>query len=77
MLGNNYVYEGNIIDKFLVQKIDFSANGTINETVSLQRGYGLLFGDETLEIIKGSNSDLIQHYAFVMLTMKPVFFKSE
>lgn len=77
MLENNYVHEENIIDKFLAHEIDFIADLNINKTVSLQMAYGLLFGDETLEIIKGGNSDLIQHYAFVMLTIKPVFFKSE
>lgn len=73
MLSNNYVSKDEVVNPFLAHELDFVLDKKINEISNLQIGYGILYGSETLEIIKGGDSNLINSFAFAMLTIKPVF----
>lgn len=75
---NNYLDASkNIADKFLGNELDLSANIKFNKTVQLYMAYCMMFGSETLEMIKGGDKDLFNSYGIVMLTIKPTLFKQE
>jgi Alginate export len=75
-LANNYIYEGEKQDKFLANEIDLIATWKMNDIINLQMGYGMLFGEKTLEYVKGIEGDGLQQYFFTMITVKPTFFKN-
>ncbi len=78
MLQNNYIYNNKVIDKYLGTEIDIYAIIKLSDISSLMLGYSAMFANESTEIIKGTgDSDKIGHWAFLMLTVKPVFFKKD
>ena len=77
MLENNYVYNENIIDKFLGQEIDFVYKQKFSDDISLETGYSYILGSKSLEILKGGNKNLWNHWFYVMITVNPTFFISK
>lgn len=77
MLSNHYVHENEEINSFLAHEIDFVGDLKISNIAKMQFGYGVLFGNETLDIIKEVESKGLQQYFYTMITVKPVFYKSE
>jgi hypothetical protein len=45
--------------------------------VELNIGYSALFGTETLAAVAGGNAAHSAHWAYVMLVVKPTFFRFE
>ncbi|TVQ07834.1 MAG: hypothetical protein EA361_17595 [Bacteroidetes bacterium] len=74
-LGNEYVVENQPINRYLGLETDFTLNYTINEAAQLQLGYSVMFGTSSMEVIRGGSKDEWAHWAFAMLTVRPVFFK--
>jgi len=79
MLQNKYVSKGEVINKNLGSEIDLSCKINISKETSLQFGYSILFATKSMETIqnKGTDKDKIAQWGWVMLTIKPTFFKSE
>jgi hypothetical protein len=72
-LQNNYVFQDEIINKFLGTEIDIAYTRIIAKDLSFSLGYSLLLAGKSMEIIKGGESDRPVHWGFVMLTYKPEF----
>ncbi|MCF6366175.1 MAG: alginate export family protein [Bacteroidales bacterium] len=77
MLQNNYLSNNTVIDKFLAHEIDFVLKHKLSKDVSFETGYSFIIGTESLEIIKGGNKDLFNHWFYMMLSINPTFFKSK
>lgn len=57
-------------------EIDFIVAVQLAPYANLKLGYSQMFATETMEILKGGNKDLTSNWSWVMLTIKPSFFKS-
>ncbi len=73
MLQNNYVHEGITIDKYLGTEIDLTLSYTFNDITHFGFGYSVMFGSESMEIIKGGSKDEFAHWAYVVLRIRPKF----
>ncbi|MCB0396477.1 MAG: alginate export family protein [Flavobacteriales bacterium] len=49
----------------------------LSDEVSLQAGYSQMFATESMEALKGGSKDEINNWAYLMITVKPVFYKSK
>ncbi len=76
-VANNYVFEGETIDKFLGHEIDLIANWKINDIAKMQFGYAMMFASESMETLQGRTPDGLQSYFYTMLTVKPNFFEGK
>jgi hypothetical protein len=61
---------------FLGTEVDLSAGWNIDDNVRLDGGYSQLFASESMELIKGGDRGEIQNWFWIMITVKPTFFKS-
>jgi len=75
-LQNNLIYNGVIVDKFLGHEIDFSFTKSFEKYIHLSAGYSMMFATNSMEVLKGGSNDKLNHWAFVMININPVFFKS-
>lgn len=65
-------------DSYLGTEIDFSAAYAFSPEVTLEAGYSHLFASESMQVLKNSgNYENAQNWAWLMLTVKPVFFSSK
>jgi hypothetical protein len=67
----------NIIKKYLGSELDLSYNYDYSKDINLQVGYSVMFADKNMEILKGGSSKKYNHWAFLMLTIKPTIFSKE
>jgi len=72
-LGNNYIHEGQTIDKYLGTEADLTLNYNFNEFTQITAGYSLMFGSESMEVIKGGSKDEFAHWAYIVLRIRPKF----
>lgn len=59
---------------YLGTEIDFSAAYAFSPEVTIEAGYSHLFASESMQILKNGNYKNMQNWAWLMLTVKPVFF---
>ena len=64
-------------DETLGTEADLMVGYTISETATIRAGYSHMFATEQMEVLKGGNKDKINNWAWVMLDLKPMFFKQE
>ncbi len=57
-------------------EIDYSMTYTASKSMNLSAGYSQMLGTESLQVIKGGNYENNNNWAWVMVTFKPTFFKS-
>ncbi len=62
--------------KGLGNEIDFTFTKKFDKAIELSAGYSMMFGTETMEIIKGGDKDKFNQWAFVMVSVTPSLFKS-
>lgn len=67
---------GNEQDDYLGTEIDFAAGYKIRKDLGINFGYSQMFGSESLEILKGGDSDSTQNWAWVMVSFSPRLFSS-
>jgi len=75
-LENNYpdpADPGSSIDKYLGTELDLVLNHRFNDFTQVLFGYSVMFGSESMEVIRGGSKDEFAHWAFVMIRMSPVF----
>lgn len=77
MISGKYVYKNEEISKELGSELDLIVNAKISDVSSLQFGYSTMFATKSAEILKGGDKSIINRYAYVMITIKPVFFKDK
>lgn len=61
--------------KYLGVELDLTASWIINPYASLYLGYSAMFAGDSMEILKGSDSSVGQHWAYLMLSVLPAFIK--
>ncbi len=76
LLANNYVHNQQVIDSFLGTELDLTLGYRFNSFTQIMMGYSFMFGTESMEIIRGGSKDRWAQWAFLMVTIRPVFFKS-
>jgi hypothetical protein len=64
-------------DKYLGLEFDFSVGYQYNENIGMKAGYSHLLPSESMETLKGGSKDAIHNWAYLMLTVKPLFFSSK
>ena len=75
-LANDIIHQNAEINRHLGWATDFTFVYNINNQVRLDVGYSMMFGTESMEVIKGGSRDEWADWAYVMLTVRPVFFRS-
>lgn len=76
-LQNNYIKSNQIINKYLGTEVDLSSKINFTKEVSLSLGYSVMFPGKSLTIVQSGNTDHFSNWGWLMLTFKPVFFKTE
>ncbi len=64
---------GEAIDAFLGAEIDLHMVYRFNAFTQILFGYSMLFGNDSMEAIRGGDSDEWAHWAFAMIRMSPTF----
>lgn len=64
-------------DKFLGVETDLYASYTMDKELTLTGGYSHMLATESMEVVKGGESDRLHNWFWLQLTFKPVLFTSE
>lgn len=67
---------GNDINTNLGTELDLVLGYQWIKNVNFQAGYSHLFATETMEALKGGNSNATQNWVWIMITVKPSLFKT-
>lgn len=63
-------------DKYLGTEIDLSVSYKVSDMASISCGYSHMIASDAMETLKGvTDADGMNNWAYLMLTVKPVFFK--
>lgn len=65
---------GNEQDDYLGTEIDLAAGYNFRKDLSINFGYSQMFGSESLEILRGGDSERTQNWAWVMVSFSPKLF---
>jgi hypothetical protein len=65
------------LNRFLGQEVDLMLTGRLSPNVNLTTGYSQMFATESLEFIKGGRKDLLNNWAFVMISFAPTIFTTK
>lgn len=68
---------GGTMDPFLAAEADLTYKYNIIKEVELNVGYSFLAGTKTLQSVAGGNAAHTAHWAYLMLVVKPTFFRTE
>lgn len=76
---STFVYfESKDQSSYLGTEIDFSAAYAFSPEVTIEAGYSHLFASESMQMLKiDGNYENMQNWAWLMLTVKPVFFSNK
>jgi hypothetical protein len=80
MLEKKYIKTSSkykIVDPYLGSEVDLTATWKISKEVSLNMGYCVMNGTETMEAVKGGSRKSFSNWGYLMLTFKPVLYKKE
>lgn len=61
--------------KYLGTELDLAATWTVNPFTSISLGYSTMLAGDSMEILKGGDSSIGQHWAYLMLSVTPSFIK--
>ncbi len=67
---------GSTMDAFLGAELDLMAGFNLNKTISFMAGYSQMFATTSMEAIKGGSSNEVNNWAWIMLNVKPEFFRN-
>lgn len=76
-LYGDYVYNNGFANKFLGNEIDLNTSIKFFKYFKLDAGYSAIFATKTLSYIKGGNNRKFNSWAFLMITVDPVLFRSK
>ena len=65
---------GNKMDNYLGTEIDYVMGYKLTDSIKVKAGYSQMFATESMEILKGGNSDITNNWTWLMVTFKPTFF---
>ena len=60
---------------YLGTELDLSGKWIVNPFTSITLGYSTMFAGDSMEILKGGDSSVGQHWAYLMLSVTPSFIK--
>ena len=63
--------EQNPVDRYLGTEVDLSAAYKIDPQITLSAGYSRMFGSQTLELLRGGDRTLGQHWAWLSISFSP------
>ena len=72
-IQNDYVHQGQTINKYLGTEIDFTLNYRFNDFTNIIGGFSTMFGSESMEIIKSGSKDEFAYFTYIMLRIRPRF----
>lgn len=72
-LQNKYVKDNVTLSKNLGSEIDLGVKFKLSKEASLELGYSYLMAQYTLETLSGGNKNSLNHWGYVMFTLKPKF----
>ena len=61
--------------KYLGTEIDLTLGYKLHEIATLNAGWSSMFASESMELLKGGDSNASNYWAYIMLTVTPVFIK--
>lgn len=61
---------------YLGTEVDISCGYKLNDEVVFKAGYSQMFATETMQALKGGDKNELQNWAWIMISIKPTFFKS-
>jgi len=78
-LHQNYLPENPTVavDSYLGHELDITLYKKFNDYMKIEGGYSVIFGSETMELLKGGDRSKLNNWAYVMLTISPTFFTSK
>ncbi len=56
-------------------ELDLSLGYIPSKTINFKLGYSQMFGNSTLELLKGGDTGKTNNWAYFMITVKPEFIK--
>jgi hypothetical protein len=65
---------GEKMDNYLGTEVDFTLGYKLTKSIAVNGGYSQMFATESMEAIKGGNSNITNSWAWVMVTFKPNLF---
>lgn len=65
---------GEQLDNYLGTEIDLTGSYKYTDDVTFQGGFSAMFASETMELIKNGDKGKFNHWAWVMVMIKPTFF---
>ncbi|MCB0805166.1 MAG: hypothetical protein KDC05_05155 [Bacteroidales bacterium] len=70
---------GNLVDfdKYLGTEVDVMLSFAISPAATIKAGYSQMFATESMELLKGGNYENTNNWGWVMIDLKPTFYKSE
>lgn len=77
MLHEKLIIDEQEIDNKLGAELDFKINYLHTDNINFELGYSSMLANKSMEYIVGGNYKKIGHFAYLMLTVKPDFFKKE
>ncbi|MBI5539216.1 MAG: alginate export family protein [Bacteroidia bacterium] len=73
MLQNKCVKNNVTLNKNLGSEIDLGAKFNLSKEASLELGYAYLMAQTSLETLSGGDKNSLNHWAYIMFTLKPKF----
>lgn len=62
-------------DSYLSTELDLSVSWAVKPMAKISAGWSMLFAGESMETLKGGDSSVGQNWAYIMLSVTPVFMK--
>ncbi len=62
-------------DKYLGTELDLAISWAVKPMAKISAGWSMMFAGDSMEILKGGDSSVGQHWAYVMLSVTPAFIK--
>ena len=75
-LYGNYIDQGELINKNLGSELDLKFKVKFKDYLKLEGGYAFMLPTQSMTIIKGGDDHHFNSWAYIMLTVDPVFFKN-
>ena len=73
-LENNYVHQGQVISKYLGTELDITLTYRFNDFTQISGGFSMMFGTESMEVIRGGSKDEAAYWTYLMIQVKPRIF---
>ncbi|MCK4922373.1 MAG: alginate export family protein [Bacteroidales bacterium] len=65
------------IDKYLGTEVDLTIKYLFSEVTQIDFGYSFMFATKSMETIKSGNKNGLPQFAWIMITIKPEFFRKD